>query len=51
MINVGGILLVCSTVLYALAFLAFAFQGDKPMAIVYAGYTLANVGVVMLAYR
>lgn len=49
--NIGAGLLILTTFAYALAAIAFACQGDRPLAIVYVGYTIANFGVIWLAYR
>jgi hypothetical protein len=35
------------TVLYAGTAAAYWFKGDKPMSLVFIGYSLANVGLIL----
>lgn len=41
-------LIVIPTLCYALAAVAYGLQGSWPMAIVYAGYSFANTGLLAL---
>jgi hypothetical protein len=41
-------LLLIPTIAYVLAAMAYGFQGNWPMSIVYLGYSFANCGLLWL---
>lgn len=49
--NVGAHFVLASTMLYLGAAIAFAYSRQWQMSLVYVGYTLANLGVLHLAYN
>lgn len=44
-------LLLIVTAIYAWVAVAFALSGQWPMAVMYAGYSFANIGPIMLVNK